>query len=212
MMMNNDLLRIWNYEKNTGIDPDGLLDFEYVYSWKCPDCGYEWEEKLCRIEKRSQVYKCVCPCCTNKVVVPGINDAASYNPDMVKDWDIEGNEGKLLSEYLPGAKYHARWRCHVCGNKWMMAVVSRVKNNKGCPYCDEIFPIVGKTDLATTHPKLAAEWFYVSDIDSGPKGVTAKTDICNSWKCPECGKIYRAKPIDRVKGKGCPKCTKRGMM
>ena len=77
-----ELMQDWDYENNTGIDPTtiGRGSHEYV-SWKCHKCGYTWE---------AQVYNRAngkgCPCCANRVVVPGINDLATTDPELAAEW------------------------------------------------------------------------------------------------------------------------------
>ena len=60
--------------------------------------------------------------------------------------------------------------------------------------------VVGKNDLATTHPLLAKEadgW--------DPKTVIAGTGKKLNWKCSKDHK-WEAAGSNRVKGSGCPVC------
>lgn len=63
-------------------------------------------------------------------------------------------------------------------------------------------PVVGVSDLATTHPNLALE---AHNWD--PRGVTYGMGKSLEWKCNQCNQIYSASPNKRSQGRGCPVCS-----
>ena len=54
-----ELLQIWNYEKNTDINPDDVMEFSNKKVWwKCPDCGHEWRTSISLVSAGSRCPKC----------------------------------------------------------------------------------------------------------------------------------------------------------
>lgn len=102
------------------------------------------------------------------------------------------------------AKGVRSWRC-ANGHRWETAVVNRSRNGvaRGCPYCAGIYPVVGETDLATTHPEVAADahgWDATA--------VLAGSNRSMSWKCSK-GHVWSALVLNRTRGQGCPYCAGR---
>lgn len=107
------LMEEWNYEKNLSLDPIkvGVGSHEYAW-WICKKCGYNWP---------AQIYNRAngkgCPCCANRVVVPGINDLATTDPVLAKEWHPTLNE-KKATEVSRGQALMGFWQCSQCGNIW----------------------------------------------------------------------------------------------
>lgn len=68
--------------------------------------------------------------------------------------------------------------------------------------------IVGENDLATTNPKLAAEWDYEANGDLKPTNVTAGSSQKVGWICSK-GHKWNAIIANRNNGSGCPYCAGR---
>ncbi|MGN0315683.1 MAG: zinc-ribbon domain-containing protein [Fusicatenibacter sp.] len=203
-----ELMDEWDWKKNNDTDPSSVTEkSNKKYWWKCRVCGYEWQASPAQRLRTDRKKSSGCPCCNHKVVVPGKNDAATYNPEAAKDWDVELNGGKALSEFLPGSNKYGWWTCHICGQIWKAQIQSRVVNHKGCPYCAGKLPILGKTDLMTTHPELAREWNYKLNGRLRPEQMTEFSAKKVWWKCVNCGYEWRAKIANRVLGRGCPHCA-----
>lgn len=205
----NDLMPEWNWEKNV-VAPDQVMPFSMrKIWWKCQRCGYEWQASPSDRNRRDRKAKKGrgCPACNHKAAIPGINDAATYNAEAVKDWDAELNGGRKLSSYLPASNKSAFWTCHTCGQTWKAQIQSRVVHKKGCPYCAGKRPIPHKTDLVTTSPVLAEEWNYEMNGSLMPEDVTAYSHKKVWWECRRCGHEWRATVANRVLGKGCPHCA-----
>ena len=74
--------------------------------------------------------------------------------------------------------------------------------------------MVGENDLATTNPKLAAEWDYEANGDLKPTDVTAGSRKKVGWVCSK-GHRWNAIIHSRNKGSGCPYCagwTEKGLV
>lgn len=90
------------------------------------------------------------------------------------------------------------WRCDA-GHTWK-AIVSSRSHGTGCPYCTGHLPIVGETDLATTHPELAAQAYHWD-----PTTVAIGSGKKKRWRC-ERGHVWIASPSTRLRS-GCPYCA-----
>ena len=124
-----ELMEEWDYENNTEIDPTtvGRGSHEYV-SWKCKICGYRWT---------AQIYNRAngkgCPCCANRVVVPGINDLATTDPELAAEWHPTLNSLKP-TEVTRGQSKKIYWICTKCGNVWQDTLNHRSRG-RGCSHC-----------------------------------------------------------------------------
>ena len=78
----------------------------------------------------------------------------------------------------------------------------------GCPFCNGRRPIVGKNDLATTHPELIKDWDY--EKNDSPVNYKAGSNKRVWWKCHICGYEWQTPVYSRAQnGRGCKECSKR---
>jgi hypothetical protein len=100
-----------------------------------------------------------------------------------------------------GSNQKKEWIC-IKGHIWKTTVNSRTSGT-GCPYCFGLKPIVGETDLNTTHPDIAAQAYNWS-----PKTISYGSDKEKmQWKCNE-NHIWMATVNSRTNMKsGCPYCA-----
>lgn len=203
-----ELMDEWNWDKNKDVRPFEVAPkSNKKYWWVCRKCGYEWQASPASRTRTDRNKKSGCPCCNHKVVVPGKNDATTYNPRVAEEWSEELNGGRLLSEYLPGSNEYGWWVCSTCGESWYAQIQSRVKNQKGCPYCATKKPTVGVNDLATVRPDLVKEWHRTRNKNLKPEDVTEFSSKSVWWECSICGNEWRTRVADRTYGKGCPRCA-----
>jgi hypothetical protein len=130
-------------------------------------------------------------------VLPGVNDLASLYPDLA-----EGALGWDPSKIHAGSWDRRKWVCAE-GHSWSAPIGERVRGS-GCPACAGRTVEVGFNDLATTHPKLAAEadgW----DPTTVSRGHIGKLP----WRCSE-GHTWSSPPNNRSQGVGCPTCANYG--
>jgi hypothetical protein len=131
-------------------------------------------------------------------LVPGKKEKQPLSvthPELAKEadgWDpstVTFGSGKKLG-----------WKCKK-KHTWNAVVASRASLGTGCPFCSGARPIVGKTDLKTTHPLIALE----------AKGWDATTVSANSnkkmtWVC-KLGHLWETVVSHRTRGTGCPVCS-----
>lgn len=101
------------------------------------------------------------------------------------------------SELSIGSGRRRMWKC-ARGHVWEAVVFSR--RTRGCPFCSGKRPIEGETDLASTHPEVAAQ-----AVGFDPTKVTARSNLRVDWCCPS-GHAWSATVDSRTKS-GCPQCV-----
>ena len=74
-----------------------------------------------------------CPYCSNKKVLPGFNDLATTNPELLDEWDYSRNTIDPTT-ITAGTNHKVWWKCKACGNQWQAVILSR-KHGCGCPIC-----------------------------------------------------------------------------
>lgn len=192
-----ELVSEWS-EKNLLLTPDGITFGSNKKVWWRGACGHEWQAS---VKARSNGEKC--PICSGARVIAGINDLATLEPLLVKQWSKK-NKIKPI-EVSIGSHKKVIWRCKK-GHEWEAVVKSRTINKTGCPYCSHNKVLAGFNDLATLLPDIAAEW---SDRNYPllPTQVTVFANRKAWWKCKDCGREWNTLISTRSVGSKCPYCS-----
>lgn len=129
------------------------------------------------------------------------------NEELMKEWDWEANQGLNPKEITRGSHKKVWWECPKCGHKWQTETRNRAILKRGCPCCVNRVVVVGKNDLATTHPDLAKEWHSTKN-SFRPTNFTAGSGKMVWWKCSKCGYEWKTKIENRgLLKRGCPHCA-----
>ena len=129
--LDSPLLLDWDYGRNQ-ISPDKITAHSNKKVWwKCHECGYEWEAKICnRTNGRG------CPCCSHKQLVPGTNDLASTHPDLAKEWHPTKNGNLTPRDVMYGQARKIWWLCSE-GHSYQATLNHRSgSNGTSCPICN----------------------------------------------------------------------------
>ena len=171
--------------------------------WRCPvDSRHVWwASPMNRTNAKNPTG---CSVCNGKTVIPGVNDVATTHPKAAA---LMVN--KKLRKKLTGSsnKRVEFW----CGNPkhdhWTAPLSNVARQGTRCPQCSGRRPVSGKSDLATTHPKLAAELVDRSLATTLKPG--SNTSVL--WQCPvDSNHTWKATPYSRTAKKtGCPYCSGR---
>ena len=202
MAMNNSLAEVhpelvseWS-EKNLPLTPDDITFGSNKKVWWKGTCGHEWQTS---VKARSNGEKC--PICSGARVIAGINDLATLEPLLVKQWS---KKNKIKpTEVSIGSHKKVIWRCKK-GHEWEAAVKSRTINKTGCPYCSHNKILEGFNDLASVCPDVAEEWSD-RNLPLTPNMVTAFSNKKVWWKC-KLGHEWNALISTRSYGSKCPYC------
>ena len=197
-----NLLEQWDYEKNSPLLPEQCTAVagKRVW-WKC-EKGHSWDALISNRTKANQG----CPYCSGHRVLAGFNDLASKFPELLSEWDYEKNSEFLPTQIAPKSDKFAWWVCNK-GHSWKAQIKHRTKGT-GCPVCANKIVLVGCNDLATTNPELATEWDFEKNNELTPTHVTFGSDKSVWWKCQN-NHSWKAIIGDRVRGNGCPYCSKK---
>ena len=204
----NDLLTInpglideWDYKENKGIDPHTIGPNSNIkVAWVCKK-GHHWRAV---VSQRNRGIGC--PICSNKLIVPGVNDFATVHPELLAEWNYKKNVGISPDSVPPSGAKKVWWICSK-GHEYQ-ATLNKRHNGTGCPYCCGNKLLPGFNDLQTIYPEIAASWDYVKNGELKPNGITAHNNTRIWWRC-ERGHSWRTSVDNRAKGKGCPHCSGR---
>ena len=203
---NKDILKFWNYEKNTDISPTEITEFSHKKVWWKCEKGHSWQQTV-DVLTSSKTMASGCPVCCGKKVEKGYNDLLFLYPEVAKEWCYELNKLKP-DEVVAGAKKMVWWKCEL-GHTWKTPVFSRTGTLKTkCPYCAHVRIWEGFNDLKTINPHLASEWHDELNGDLKPTQVGKGSHNKVWWECGA-GHVWEARVYSRAKenGTGCPVCA-----
>ena len=199
----------WDYDKNYGRLPSQFTCGSEVKAWfKCSK-GHSW---IIGIKERSRGHGC--PICVNQIIVPGINNLFSTNPELEEEWDYDKNVDISPLNVSAGSDKKAWWKCSKCGMSWQTPIGTRARVHSGCPSCSakqgaeaRLKTMVITNGLADKYPELIDEWDFEKNQDIDLSLVTASSNRYAWWKCKK-GHSFRATITSRTTGKhGCPYCA-----
>lgn len=198
-----DLAAQWDFGRNGDLAPDDVTPGSNKRAWwKCPS-GHSYEAT---VKRRSSGGGC--PYCSGSRVLTGFNDLATTHPDIAAEWHPSKNGETTPQDVTAGSERRAWW-LGKCGHEWRSRVADRAGKGAGCPYCSGSRALPGFSDLATTHPALAAEWDCARNGALTPQDVTAGSGRTVWWKCGK-GHAWRAAVHSRARGEhSCPYCSGR---
>ena len=194
------LLNEWDAERNGTLDPAALAPYSKLRVWWICQKGHRWRAML----SARAVHETGCPYCAGLRPIPGETDLATTAPETARLWHPTKNAPLTPDQFMAGSHKKVWWQCDH-GHEWQ-AMIYSIAGGTGCPWCSGKLPIPGKTDLATTHPQLAAEWDTEKNLPLKVTEVSQGTERSVWWRCPE-GHSFEARVFSRVAGTGCPYCT-----
>lgn len=211
-MMNNSLTEIkpeianeWHPTKNGKLTPEEVTIGSHKIVWWLGSCGHEWEATV-----KDRVQGRGCPICAGKRVVEGVNDIQTLYPAIAKSWHPTKNGDLLPSAVSPGSSKKVWWICKN-GHEWQAAPKKRISDNTSCPFCSNQKVLKGFNDLATTNPKIAAEWHPTKNGSLTPYDIVEGSNKRIWWICRN-GHEWQASAVSRVNGSGCPFCSNRRVL
>ena len=207
----------WHPTLNGMLRPDMVMPASHDKVWWLrPKCGSPYSASP---SKRTRKNPSACPVCTGKKIVVGINDLATFCPDLAKEWHPTLNGDLLPTMVAPNYSKKVWWMCANCGNEFHVTPNKRVSRNQGCDKCamkrrsEEQHKKSlknGKNTVAALRPDLLEEWDYERNNDfCTPENVsTGNTSILIHWICSKCGNRWQASAYSRVRlGSGCKACS-----
>ena len=132
----------------------------------------------------------------------------SENKELMKEWDWEANANLDPTKLTYGSHKKVWWKCQKCSYRWQTVVKDRTLSNHGCSACSRRILVVGKNDLLTVRPDIAAQWHPTKNENLRPQDVTYGWGKKIWWQCQECGYEWQATPNNRTRKSDnkCPYC------
>lgn len=172
----------WHPTKNAGLLPSEVTAATNKKAWwQCAtDPRHEWDARI-----KDRHYGHGCPVCDNKRIMKGINDFATYHPELLSEWNHELNGSLTPSNVPPSSAKKIWWICpkderHV----YLMSLNDR-HNNHGCTVCPGRVVIQGVNDAATHYPELISEWHPTLNGKLTLADVSTMSEKSAWWVCSE---------------------------
>ena len=125
------LLQEWDYQKNERPPEDYTRASNEVVHWIWSKEKHHYQSK---ISNRS-IRKDGCPVCSNKIIVPGINDLKTTHPHLAAEWDYERNDSLTPEMVSYGHGKKVWWICPNGHPSYQATPNHRSNENSGCPKC-----------------------------------------------------------------------------
>lgn len=126
-----EIAKKWNYELNKEKPNEIFPHSDKKVWWKCnKDKRHIFQAKVCHVTEG----RIICPICSNQKIIVGVNDLATTNPELLKEWDYDKN---IITpqQITYGANKKVWWKCKK-GHEWQATIGSRAGYQKTeCPYC-----------------------------------------------------------------------------
>lgn len=103
--------------------------YHKYYQYHCNKCGWNdgWAREV-NLKKGNG-----CACCSGKILVKGINDIATTNPEVLK-YLVDKNDGYL---YTKGDKVKIKCKCPECGNIEYKNLIDLIRYGFVCHRCGD---------------------------------------------------------------------------
>ena len=202
-----ELIKEWDYEKNSIKPTDILPGSNQVVHWKLEYCDpttgkthiFKWKETPNNRTRNNLG----CPYLTNHQIKSDFNSINALYPEVLKEWDYEKNEkiGLYPDKVSPNSGRKAWWKMlYVDPNtkkqfvfEWECAIYNKVVLKASCPYLinQKVHPEFNS--LAAKNPDLAKEWHPTKNGQLKPTDVTAASTKKVWWQIEVDGKVYEWK-------------------
>ena len=126
---NPELVKEWHPTKNRDLKPENFFPNSHKKVWWICDKGHEYESYI--IDRNNGNG---CPICASKLIIKGINDLETLNPNLARYWDKDKNKEKP-SEFSIKSGKRVWWTCPDCKASWNGRIADVSKKKYICPNC-----------------------------------------------------------------------------
>lgn len=200
-----DLVRFWLSSKNLPLTPETVsFGSKRIVFWQC-EFGHEYSSSV-----SSKTGKFAnCPVCSNRLVIPGINDLPTLRPDLMKRWDSDLNLDVDPTTLSVSSRTLVWWTCNSDARHRWHAMVQTLSRGGNCGVCHGVQVQPGVNDLASVSPTVAADWHPSLNGNLLPSEVTSSSHRRVWWKCAvDSRHEYEAMVYNRTgQNSGCPICN-----
>lgn len=122
----------WSPKLNDGLEASMFAPgSSKIVWWHCPK-GHDYKM---RIDNRCFLNR-QCAVCANRQVQRGINDLATHNPNLAREWDRDKNGDLLPADVAYESTHKAWWLC-IEGHSFHSQINFRATRDVGCPNCSK---------------------------------------------------------------------------
>ena len=133
----NDIVGLWDFEKNEKGPDKYPFGSHAIVWWKCDRCGNSWEKQIndMRTKDGDKFKGNGCPYCSGNKPIVGKTDFGSVRPEIYK-WITKESE-KQPEDVSYGSKKVLKLKCPECGEKFYESPhkLHIKEENKWCPKC-----------------------------------------------------------------------------
>lgn len=176
-----------------------------LYQWVCPE-GHPHETSPSK--KTAAGYGC--PVCSNRVIIPGVNCLVATYPEVAAEWVAPIKGDHTPETIAPGSPRNILWQCPN-EHRYAAPVYKRTTEEQGCPTCTRDDLRASRHNIATTHPKVAAEWHPTRNFFYTPQDFCFGEKHKAWWICPE-GHEFQQRVDQRCRGYNCSVCSNRKLV
>ena len=196
--LNPELAKQWHPIKNIDLTPnDVTIGSGKKVWWLCPK-GHEYDMTVADKTGGNG-----CPFCSGRRVCTD-NSLQMLNPELSNQWHSTKNGELTPNDVTEKANKKVWWQCEK-GHEWQANINDRANGNN-CPYCLGRRVCVDNS-LQTLEPEISKQWHPTKNGDLIPNNFTTGTAKKVWWQC-ERGHEWQAAIVNRVKGRGCPDCSR----
>ena len=120
-----EIAKTWHSTKNLNLLPVDVSTGSDIYAWWVCDKGHEY-----RLRIKDRVKSKQCPVCSNRRLVPGVNDLQTRFPKLADQWSRSKNSEPDPRNVSSGSGEGVWWECEL-GHEWKVGVNSRVFFDSG---------------------------------------------------------------------------------
>lgn len=177
-------------------------------AWRCPRAGHVyWASPSNRTQAGMN-----CGICSNRTIVPGINDLTTTHPHLAAEIDPDYATRHPPTKMCAGSSDKPEWRCPDCNHRYKMSLYNRSKG-AGCEPCRRARLRANRSSLAATHPDIAAQWHPSRNNGKDPNDYSSGSNETVWWLCTSPAAHWYQQRIDRkVAGYGCSICSRRKLV
>lgn len=152
----------WDYDLNDTTPDKVFPQSNLSYHWVCSK-GHKWEDSASHRISRDNI----CPICSGRRIVEGINDLATTNKELLEEWDYEENNKKGIfpNKISYGSKKPVSWICKR-GHKWNTPPYVRTTGHENCPQCSK--------ETHTSYPEKAIAYYVKKEFPNSIENYRAK--------------------------------------
>jgi hypothetical protein len=177
-------------------------------AWRCPRNRHVyWATASNRTQGGTN-----CGICSNRTIVPGINDLTTTHPRLAAELDPAFEASHPATKMCAGSGDKPEWICPDCGHHYKMSLYNRSQGS-GCEPCRRARLRSTRTSLADTHPDIAAQWHPTRNNGKQPEDYSHGSNDKVYWLCATGAAHWYPQRIDRkVQGYGCSVCSSRRLV